>query len=124
MRKITSHHDGHGLHESISITAIDKLGPGGANHQYKIEISDKDGKIEVGRIAYQYGPRNEPLSSPGITDSCLLAIVADRLSSFQNGPFNCEENEKALEHVRMAMDWMKTRADNRASRNVLGKNEV
>jgi VCBS repeat-containing protein len=41
MRQITDHHDGHGLNESIGITA-DDLGPGGASHEYTFTINGEE----------------------------------------------------------------------------------
>jgi hypothetical protein len=118
MRTITTHHDGHGLTESITIQA-DDAGPGGASHLYSAVI---DGE-EVASIQYQRGPRNEEGSVPGVLDSVLLAIVADRMAAFQAGPFSSRENALVLTKVQEAMHWLKHRADERARRGVLGTNQ-
>ena len=115
MREITIHHDGHGLNESIKIEA-DEPGPGGASHAYTLSI---DG-LEVARIQFQKGPRNIEGSTPGVVERALLAVVRDRLETFQSGEFACHENAMALEEVVAAMDWQKIRSDNRANRGVLG----
>jgi hypothetical protein len=118
MRDITTHHDGDGLTETIRVRAIDEPGPGGAHHAY--EVTTPLGV--VGYVQYQRGACNVPGSTPGLLDSCLLAIVRDRMESFQAGPFACESNDKVLRGVKDAMTALKARADERASRGVLGYN--
>ena len=128
MRTITTHHDGHGLNESIVIEA-DAQDPkaGGASHEYVFRFDGPRGEngrgvVTVGRIQFQHGPRHEPGSKPGIVEAALLAVLIDRLSSFQAGPFHCEENAEALGHLEAALALVKKRADARAARQVLGKN--
>lgn len=117
---LSSHHDGHGLNESITITK-DQEGPGGASHRFQFLVNtDQVVDVEAGYVQFQKGPRNVEGATPGATDLAVLAIVKDRLESFQSGPFACEENAKALAAVDEAMSWMKQRADNRAKRGVLG----
>jgi hypothetical protein len=57
----------------------------------------------------------------GVTHEVLLAIVADRLESFQNGPFHCDENRVALNHVTEALAALKSRTVARLARGVEGK---
>lgn len=90
-----------------------------AHHNYKVIRDD----VIVGDIAFQKGPRKNPNSTAGITESDLLEIVRDRLTDFQNSPFACKENENALSCVEMALDWLYERTLNRAERKVLGTNE-
>lgn len=118
-RLITDHHDGHGLAESIRIEA-DALGPGGASHRYTVTADDH----HVAGIQYQRGPRNEPGSTPGVLDSVLLAIVADRMRCFNEGPYRARENALVLTKTEEALHWLKHRADERARRGVLGKNQA
>lgn len=115
MRTITDHHDGHGLTESIEITA-DDLGPGGASHHYTLSI----GADTVATIQFQKGPRNVHGSTPGVVESAVLAVVLDRLRCFQAGDYPCHENAMALGYVQGAIDMAKARADARAERGVLG----
>ena len=125
------------------VFAIDEIGPGGANHAYTVYKHgtakiDEDGRIYVegqeklwdtdneniiGDVIFQTGPRKESTSISGVLDSDLLEIVRDRLTSFQQGPFKCEENEEALKHVTEALEWMNKRVENRAKRGVLGTNK-
>ena len=127
MRRITTHHDGHGLTEDIIILA-GGAGPGGASHDYIVQVAtghDEYGLTytEVGRIQFQCGPRAEAGSIPGLLDSALLAIVADRMESFQAGPYPSRESALTLTKVQEAMHWLRHRADERGRRGVLGTNQ-
>ena len=114
-RLIEHHHDGHGLNDSIRITA-DDLGPGGASHSYHLTI----GGDPVGWIRFQRGPRNDPTSTPGVTEAALLAVLIDRLQCFNAGPYACRENAIQITKLEEALHWTKARADARAKRGVLG----
>lgn len=120
MRQITTHHDGHGLAESITIEA-DDLDPsaGGASHVYVARIKGQ----EVARVQFQHGPRDEPGSDPGCLDSVLLAFVADRMACFNAGTFPDRTNALVRTKCEEGMHWLRHRADERAARGVLGKNE-
>jgi hypothetical protein len=118
MREIDTHHDGHGLNESIQIFADDADGSG-ASHNYGLFI---DG-VQVAFVQFQKGPRNVEGSIPGATEASILAILIDRLRGFQAGPYGCREN--AIQLIKLAeetLHWTKARADERAKRGVLGKN--
>lgn len=117
MREIDLHHDGHGLNESIRITA-DDADQSGASHSYELTINGE----HVGGIQFQMGPRNVPGSIPGATEAALLAILIDRLRGFQAGPYSCRENAIQLTKLEETLHWTKARADERAKRGVLGKN--
>lgn len=120
MRDITLHHDGHGLNESIEVTAMDEIGPGGAHHCY--EFWSKDGP-SLGFLFFQRGPRGEHGSTLGVTEAAVLAVLIDRLQDFQDGPYECAENEEVLYHLSEALVWVKNRARHRAARGVLGSNQ-
>lgn len=129
MREITTHHDGHGLAESIKIRADeipDDPRFGGASHHYVAFAHGPNGyaiQPAALQVQFQKGPRNVEGSTPGVIDTVLLAIVEDRLNSFQGGPFPSDEGAMARYHVREAMKQLKLRADVRARRGVLGKAE-
>ncbi len=135
-REIETHHDGHGLTESIRVTT-DGPGPGGASHLYALSVpacptggaygTTHEGDCEaarqvVGFVQFQRGPRNAPDSVPGVVEGAVLAILIDRLEAFQAGPYPSEENAAALDHLKAALAKMKERADKRAARGVLGTN--
>ena len=119
-RLITLHHDGHGLNESIKLTADDEPDGSGASHRYTAINAEGSATMYV---QFQKGPRGLPSSIPGVTEAVVLAVLIDRLEGFQAGPFACPDNVQTLMHLRRALSCTKERADERASRGVLGKNE-
>ena len=118
MKHITDHYDGHGLNESIAITA-DEPSNGGASHKYEAWIGNTRGLA----VQFQQGARNEPNSIPGVTEGVLLAVLIDRLRGFQAGPFACRENAIILTKLEECLMWTKERAHARARRGVLGKEQ-
>lgn len=106
----------------VNVAALDERDPnaGGASHLYAIQFGGPD---EVCRIQFQHGPRGVEGSKPGVFEDALLAILEDRLASFQAGPFACAENDRALEGVRAARQAQADRVAARMKRNVLGVNE-
>jgi len=128
--RITDHHDGHGLNE---LCIIEKDEPdhergGGASHKYMINRQlvvggdhvAEPALISAAYIQFQCGPRHERASTPGIVEAALLAVLIDRMRSFQAGPFACRENALVQTKLEEAMHWLKHRADARARRGVLG----
>lgn len=114
-RRIDLHHDGHGLNESIEIRA-DEPSNGGASHYYEANING----LQVATMQFQMGPRNDPNSTPGLTEAACLAMMIDRLKGFQAGPFACRENSIIITKLEECLHWTKARADERAKRGVLG----
>lgn len=118
------------------VFAVDEPGPGGAHHHYAVfkhgdvtpeelpKRLEKDDLFYNGEIHFQKGPRNDPASTPGVLDTDLLEIVRDRLKDFQNGPFACQSNTDALNHVTAALMCLNARTRDRAERGILGVNEV
>ena len=74
-------------------------------------------------VLFQNGPI-QTAGVNGITQEVLLAIVIDRLRSFQAGPFPCDENAEALGYCEMALDFLKERTKMRLARGVEGKSEA
>lgn len=126
MRELTQHKV-NPVNDKLTITVADEPGAGGANHLYEIAGFDAASNpafkgrdpFEQGVILFQNGPINEN-GINGITQEVLLAIVADRLRSFQAGPFFCRENAVALTHVETAMLWLHKRTLERMQRGVEG----
>lgn len=102
----------------ISITVTDEPGAGGANHHYKL-----GGYEGAPVIEFQNGPINE-VGINGVTHEALLAIVADRLRSFQAGPYSSRYNALALTKVEEAMLWLHKRTIERMQRGVEGTHAV
>lgn len=128
MRELTGHKV-NGCNDALKITAVDEPGSGGACHDYRIEWDEKRPETpnsvthQVYRINFQNGPIPE-VGTNGITHEALLAIVIDRLESFQDGPFACRENDAALTFLESAMMWLKKRTEARLARGVEGTHTV
>jgi hypothetical protein len=109
--------------DRIEITVTDEPGAGGANHVYELTGFDPNVNFVAGlghiTIHFQNGPINEK-GVNGLTHEVLLAIVADRLRSFQAGKFACRENALALTAVEEALNWLHQRTRQRMSRGVEG----
>lgn len=117
MRTITDHIV-NPVNDRITITALDDPGAGGAHHHYAVDV---DGSEAAGLdIYFQNGPIDEQ-GVNGVTQEVLLAVVIDRLRSFQAGPFACMENGSALEAAEQALDWLKSRTRARMKRGVEGR---
>lgn len=56
----------------------------------------------------------------GITNECLLAVVAHRIK-YLDGKFPCVENKLALEHTLSALQVLEARTAARQARGVEGK---
>jgi len=104
----------------------DKPGQGGACHEYFIgrandNINEPVG--EFGYIKFQNGPIKE-FGVNGCHQEDLLAIVIDRLQSFQADQYACRENELALTKIQEALHWLNHRTNERVKRGVEGINMV
>lgn len=104
---------------------IGEPGPGGAYHEYcafpKEPVIHPNGSMAVMTIIqFQKGPRKDPNSQTGYLDSDLLEIVRDRLKAFQEGPYACYENARALMYLEQALIQMNLRVEDRIARRVLG----
>jgi hypothetical protein len=133
MRQITSHVV-NPVNDQLTITVSDEPGAGGASHLYMIEGFDtttnaSDPFIERHgapskhtTILFQNGPINEH-GVNGITQEVLLAIVIDRLMSFQAGPFASKYNSKALDHALLAQEALLQRTRDRMDRGVEGTHQ-
>ena len=110
--------------EAIKIEVLDEPGQGGANHLYRIfwhREHAKNTNREEWLVGFQDGPIKE-FGVNGITHEALLAIVIDRLQSFQAGPFACTANQNALGYCRAALTALLDRTMERIARGVEGTN--
>lgn len=131
MRELTDHVVSGDQTVQLKIEVVDQPGAGGANHRYEITGFDTETnpssihpngyKSRYGRdlIIFQNGPIKEN-GVNGITQEALLAVVIDRLRSFQSGPFSCRENAIALTHIEEALMWLQRRTVSRIKRGVEG----
>jgi hypothetical protein len=117
--------------DTLTIEVMDTPGAGGANHLYGVYGFDSSKNPSADhtcndescvKILFQNGPINEA-GVNGITQEVLLAIVADRLRSFQAGPFACKANACALQHVEEALHWLQQRTIERMRRGVEGTHQ-
>lgn len=127
MRTLTRHQI-NPANDRLTIAVIDEPGPGGACHHYRVtgytELPPQFGsgpECNEPRmdIIFQTGPIVEA-GVNGITQEVLLEIVADRLRSFQAGPYACRENALALTKVDEALMWLHERTRARMARGVEG----
>lgn len=117
--------------DTLSIIVEGEIGAGGANHLYTITGFDtttnpddpflaRHGEpARHSTVLFQNGPINE-VGVNGVTHEALLAIVADRLRSFQKGPYSCKANACALTHIEEAQHWLQQRTIERMRRGVEG----
>lgn len=119
MRELTDHIvDGDSANHQVKIEVLDEPGAGWACHRY--EISDRRGCLA--KINFQNGPIKD-VGVNGVTQEALLAIVIDRLRSFQAGPYACDDNQWALEHLEAALGFLQKRTRARIARGVEGTHE-
>lgn len=131
MRHIVDHKGITPANDALFITATDDPGLGGAYHKYEITGFDTSGNSsKTGEngyahsysrmvVLFQNGPVPE-VGNNGVTEQALLAVVIDRLRSFQSGPYPCRENALALTKLEEAMHWMHARTLERTRRGVQG----
>lgn len=122
MRKLTDHKL-NGLNDALDITVLDEPGQGGACHVYEIDQTGgapNSGGVKT-VIKFQNGPILES-GVNGISGEALLAVVIDRLRSFQAGPFACRENALALTSLEESLMWLQKRTRDRLARGVEGTN--
>ncbi len=131
MTRLLNDHIVNPANDRIRIEVQDEPGSGGANHRYHVsgfdagnnpghrEPEGRDHKV----ILFQNGPIAE-VGVNGLTQEVLLAIVADRLRSFQAGPYACRENAIALTKVDEAMLWLQKRTHDRMKRGVEGTHKA
>lgn len=131
MREIKSHIV-NPANDKLLIAVTDEPGAGGASHRY--EIAGFDAKNNPSNPVLKLNPdggltilfQNGPIAEHGIngiTQEALLAIIIDRLQSFQKGPFACRENALALTKLEEAKHWLFSRTLERMQRGVEGKTE-
>ena len=107
--------------DTIKVFVMDEPGAGGAHHEYSVQLPEGG----YTRISFQNGPIGvDGNGVNGLTHEVLLAIVADRLRSFQKGPYSCKANACALTHIEEAQHWLQQRTLERMRRGVEGTHTV
>lgn len=123
-------HETNPANRELRIEVLDEPGHGGACHEYRISGFAFAGKGDelvphgaTVELLFQNGPIKE-VGVNGITHEALLAILIDRLRSFQRGPYACRENALALTRIEEALHWLKHRTRARMARGVEGTHEL
>lgn len=121
--------------DRLEIAVTDAPGAGGANHRYEITGFDtasnqsrRDAQgyeISFSRLVllFQNGPIPE-MGVNGVTHEALIAIVVDRLRSFQKGPYACRENALALTKLEEAQHWLHARTRGRMAQGIEGTHAI
>lgn len=131
MRILTDHIvEGDSANHQLKLIVSDEPGAGGACHAYEItgfDASNHPGlqvldHVDRAVILFQNGPIREQ-GVNGVTQEVLLAIIIDRLRSFQAGAFCCRDNAVALTHCEEALMWLQRRTRERIRRGVEGTNQ-
>lgn len=92
-----------------------------ANHEYL--IGPVDSTVEYARIKFQRGPIKEN-GINGCHNEDLIAIVIDRLQSFQESEYKCRENAIAITKLEEALMWLRKRTEDRQKRGVEGTSNL
>lgn len=94
-----------------------------APHTFKVfpteGLENLDEKSELVEIHFQEGPIKET-GVNGVCNEDLIAMVIARLEGFQDSPYNCRDNEKAIEKLEEALMWLGKRTRGRINRGVEG----
>lgn len=92
---------------------------GGAFAHYRIVDGDK----VLVDIPFQHDTIPK-VGVVGATNETMLAIVIDRLNSFQQGGYPCQENEIALDACKAALAALEYRTQLRIQRQVEGQHKA
>lgn len=144
MKQIKTHHDGHGRMERLLVLATDEPAtepPGNSSHHryvfYALSSEEaeeaKTGMTDlawqtyvavapppVGYIQFQRGPFDAEGSTPGTLGNAVLAALIDHFKGFMGGPLADRYTAIAVTKLEEASWALRARADERASRGVLG----
>ncbi len=112
-----------GTQKYTKVLVLDTPGAGNACHEYEVRDSHPAEEFQGGRpfatVRFQKGLIKEN-GVNGCHQEDLLAIVVDRLESFQAGEYACRENALALTKIQEAMHWLNHRTQDRIDREVEG----
>ena len=93
---------------------------GGGRHHYHVTSFADDNQVDYeAKIDFQEGALTT-VGHNGLFSVALLTILIDHLKSFQEGEFSTREAAIAITDLEKALWALCARADERASRGVLG----
>ena len=106
--------------DHIIVAVLDEKGRGGAPHVYET-YQNKGQYRALTRTRFHKGDID---TFNGTTNEAELAKVKHRLECFQEGPYPCEENAEALDHINKAIAVLQERTADRKARGVEGKDKA
>jgi hypothetical protein len=127
-REIVDHKNNRFNRECINVVTADLRASDNAHHRYKIFVN-RDGQssneppritIHEVELVFQNGGLKE-VGPNGITDQALLAVILDRVRSFNDGQYRCRENSLVITKLEEALMWMEKRSNDRSHRGVEGE---
>lgn len=93
-----------------------------ANHSYQVVTSHiPNAVLQV--VNFQKGPIKEA-GVNGVMNEDLIAMVIDRLQSFQESDYKCRENAVAITKLEEALMWLRKRTQDREDRGVEGTHKI
>ena len=130
-RELYDHKNNKFNREYIVVKTADYRATDNAHHKYTIEVlsgipltagdeTKSEDSVETCELNFQNGGLKE-VGPNGITDQALLAVVLDRLRSFNDGPYRCRENSMMITKIEEALMWGEKRGNDRSRRNVEGE---
>lgn len=132
MTRLLTDHIVDPANDRLQIAVLDNPGAGGAHHDYLISgfdtttnpshtkhVAGEEPPFQGVELLFQNGPIAE-VGVNGVTHEALIAILVDRLRSFQGGPYACRENALALTKLEEAQQWLLQRTRARMARGVEG----
>ena len=110
-----------GTEKYTKVFAVDEP-DSNVNYVYEVE-SVSDDPVNLTAVHFQKGPIKEN-GVNGCMNEDLIAMVIDRLESFQNTPFKCRENALAITKLEEALLWLRKRTMDREARGVEGTHTI
>ena len=93
-----------------------------ANHHYSVSTTAEPSEI-LQSVKFQKGAIKEH-GVNGVMNEDLIAMVIDRLESFQQSEFKCRENAIAITKLEEALLWLRKRTMDREARKVEGTHAI
>jgi hypothetical protein len=78
-------------------------------------------------IRWQNGPLGtgeDRIEPNGAFVETVIAAAKQRIEAYQDSPFACEENAKAIDSLEVALEWLAYRSAKREARGVEGTHTV
>lgn len=122
MREIITHRGYPSINDLIRIETGDEPNKAGASNKYNLSLFHSNQWQKIADIKFQEGSmKDEGTSINGISNESLLAIVLDRLQSYQSGSFSCRENAIAITKLEETLMWLHSRTKERINKGIEGK---